>query len=82
MEAEKMTMTNSNPTKQPIRAMRSLTLLIITAVSLAACQAGGYDPDRSRRILQGDVSDYYYRDRRDPTANDPDFTYGWDIEGD
>ncbi len=71
-----MTMPINIPAMQPVRAMRSLTLLIVAAVSLAACHRGGYDPDLSRRILQGEVSDYYYRDRRDPTANDPDFTYG------
>ena len=57
-------------------------IFFITMVfSLAACQTNGYDPDRARRMLQGDITDYYYRDGIDPTANDPDFTYGWDITG-
>jgi hypothetical protein len=58
-----------------------LAILAVLGFALAACQAGaGYDRrEISRRMLQGGTYDYYYGAQGDPVANDPDFTYGWDI---
>ncbi len=61
--------------------MQKWITLVISCVLLGACQIGGYDRDQSRRILYGGVYDYYHGAKGDPTENDPNFTYGWDIDG-
>ena len=59
--------------------MRTLIVLIAAAFVVTACEGG--DPDLSRRLLNDNLRDYYYGDKGNPTDNDPDFTYGWDIDG-
>lgn len=60
--------------------MRALAILIAAGFVVAACE-GSDDPDYSRRLLNDNLRDYYYGNKGNPTDNDPDFTYGWDIDG-
>jgi hypothetical protein len=59
--------------------MHYRNIVWVIGLLLVGCQGASYDRDTSRRILYGDSYDYYYGSKGDPVANDPDFSYGWDI---
>ncbi|NKB57333.1 MAG: hypothetical protein GKS00_13480 [Alphaproteobacteria bacterium] len=59
--------------------MRQLAIIAFASLVLAACQTRG--PDASADpYYTGNVIDYYFG-KVNPTDNDPDFTYGNDIDG-
>ncbi len=58
--------------------IRIMAVLMAVGFGLSGCLGG--DPDLSRRLLYEAPHDYYYG-KANPTDNDPDFTYGWDIDG-
>lgn len=60
--------------------MRATAILIALAFTLSAC-IGGYGGAASYRLLNDPLHDYYYGTDGSPTDGDPDFIYGWDIEG-
>jgi hypothetical protein len=51
-------------------------MFFVLGFALAACQTGG-----GRDPSYGGVNDYFFSNRADPTANDPVFSEGWDIDG-
>ena len=60
--------------------MRLMVIPCVLAFALSAC-IGGYAGDRSYRVLNDPLHDYYYKTDGSPTDNDPEFIYGWDIDG-
>ncbi|NKB58134.1 MAG: hypothetical protein GKS00_17555 [Alphaproteobacteria bacterium] len=60
--------------------MHMLEIFIAIGLVVSACE-GSSDPDHSQRLLWDNLRDYYYGDKGNSTDNDPDFTYGWDIDG-
>jgi hypothetical protein len=55
--------------------MRLPVIIATLALLLAACQSGGRDP-----YLTENLKDYFYG-KVNPIDEDPDFTYGRDIDG-
>ena len=54
---------------------------LLVVLGLSACQTGPGGLSESYEILFGGTYDYYYGKDGYNTDRDPDFAYGWDIDG-